>query len=84
MSTVKTAISLKRTLFEEVERISQELHITRSKIFADAITDYIQKLQNQQLLEKLNTAYVDKPDRTEKKRLDHARVYHRRLVKGQW
>ncbi len=84
MSTIKTAVSLDSALFQEVEGILLKRHISRSKFFADAITAYIKKMQNQRLLENLNKAYADQPDRTEKKHSAYARAYHRRRVKDRW
>ena len=34
MATVKTAISLKQSLFDRVEALAEEKHVSRSQLFA--------------------------------------------------
>ena len=65
MPTVKTAISLDQNLFEKVNHFAEELHVSRSRLFALAIEDYMKSKENQMLLEQLNTAYSDFPDEEE-------------------
>jgi len=66
MSGVKTAISLDEDLFSKVNKLSAGLHISRSKVFALALQDFIQKQENQFLLVRLNEAYKDLPSKDEK------------------
>ena len=49
--TVKTAISVDETLFEKVETLAQELSISRSRLFALAAQEFIEKHENQQALQ---------------------------------
>ncbi len=57
MSGVKTAISLDAELFERVNKLAGQLHISRSRLFTVAVLDYLKKLENQSLLAQLNSAY---------------------------
>ncbi len=84
MASLKTAISIQESLFREVDILAHKMHVSRSQLFARAMGDFIQKQQNRQLLEQLNTAYDDAPDREERKWQGQARNRHRRLVGGQW
>ncbi|MEZ4712267.1 MAG: hypothetical protein R3A44_34075 [Caldilineaceae bacterium] len=59
MSNIKTAVSLERSLFEEAEVIAHQLKITRSRLFAQALEEYIQRRKNRDLLEKINAVYSD-------------------------
>ena len=83
MASVKTAISIQESLFKEVEALAGEMNISRSKLFAIAIEEFIQRRRNRQLLQQINAAYDDAPDLGERERqLRKAR--HRQLIEGQW
>lgn len=59
MANVKTVISLQEALFEQAEALANELKISRSRLFSLALENFIRRSCNQQLLEKLDTAYED-------------------------
>ena len=84
MANVKTAISLRGSLFERVNELAQELQVSRSRLFALAVEEFIQRHENRRLLEALNDAYSDMPDSDEQALRDKARQRHRELVEGQW
>jgi len=84
MANIKTAISLKESLFEQVEALAQEMKVSRSRLFVLALEDYLRRHQNRQLLERINQAYCDAPDATEQTRLRDTRRQHRRIVEGTW
>lgn len=67
MPGVKTAISLDEKLFDKVNKLANELHVSRSRLFTLAVKDYLQKQENQILLAQLNDAYGDHPDKEERK-----------------
>ena len=60
--TVKTAISLDRETFEEMERLARKKSISRSQLFAQAARDLVKRERNQDLIAQLNEAYADPPD----------------------
>ena len=62
MATVKTAISLQEYLFEQAEAIAAEMKISRSRLIAIALDEFIRRHQNRILLEKINAAYGDISD----------------------
>jgi len=84
MANVKTAISLQRALFEQIEVLAKELHISRSRLFALAVEAFIQHHQNQKLLEAINVAYDDLPDAEEQTLRNAMRQHHKQMVEGQW
>ncbi|MFB2919248.1 MULTISPECIES: hypothetical protein [Aerosakkonema] len=84
MSNVKTAISLPESLFEEAEAIAEELKVSRSRLIALALEEFICRHQNRQLLAKINAAYDDSPDEEEEALLRSMTRYHRRMVEGEW
>jgi hypothetical protein len=76
MEHVKTAISLHKALFEQVEALAHDLHISRSRLFVLAVEE--------RLLERLNAAYADAPDLAEQALQRRMRRQHRRVVEGEW
>jgi metal-responsive CopG/Arc/MetJ family transcriptional regulator len=84
MANIKTAISLQKSLFEQVDTLAREMKVSRSRLFVLALEDYVRRYQNLQLLEQINQAYQGPPDTTEQKRLRKSRRSHRRVVEGEW
>ena len=63
--TVKTAISLDDTLFAQVESLVQELELSRSRVIALAIQEFIKRRETQKMVAALHEAYADFPDEEE-------------------
>lgn len=84
MTNVKTAISLPKSLFEQAEAVGCEMKVSRSRLIAIALEEFIRRYQNRQLLEKINAAYEDPPDEEEQALLRSMSRYHRRIVEGEW
>ena len=59
MTIVKTAISIQKNLFQQVDEIAKELKISRSRVFVLAAEDFIRRYENKLLLEQINLAYTD-------------------------
>jgi len=81
---VKTAISIPRPLFEQVEALTREMYISRSRLFALAVEDFMHRYENQRLLERLNATYTDAPEPDEQALLRRMRRQHRQMVEGEW
>jgi metal-responsive CopG/Arc/MetJ family transcriptional regulator len=84
MQNIKTAISIQKTLFEQAEKTAHKMKVSRSRLFALALEEYIQRAQNRDLLAQLNSAYADESDVAEKALRRNARGTHRRIVRGEW
>ena len=80
MPGVKTAISLDEELLIKVSRLSNDLHVSRSKVFTLAVQDYLKKQENQSLLAQLNEAYEDFPSEEERGILRSMRVKHNKII----
>ncbi|MBV7334347.1 hypothetical protein KFU94_40155 [Chloroflexi bacterium TSY] len=78
--TVKTAISLEDSLFEKVEALMKELQISRSRLFALAVQEFIERHENRRLLAALNAAYDDFPDEEERATLQGIHKRHQGLL----
>ena len=83
-TTVKTAISIQKSLFEQAESLAQQLNMSRSQLFGLAIETFVKNHQNKILLDEINQAYSDEPDATEITRLSKMRKSHRKLVENEW
>lgn len=64
---MKTAISIPDDLFKTVDDLAEELHLSRSQVFADAVREYIEKQRNRQILEAINKAYATPETKQETK-----------------
>jgi len=62
---IKTAISLEENLFNQVNQLANELHVSRSKLFTLAVKDYLKKQEGKKILAQLNAAYGDSPSKEE-------------------
>lgn len=84
MATIKTAISIDKPLFEKLGDLANELNTSRSRIFALAAEEFIQRHKNLELLEAINAAYDDFPDGKEASLNTVMRSKHFKMVKNQW
>ena len=84
MGNIKTAISLPESLFEEAEAIASEMKVSRSKLMAIALEEFIRHHRNKQLLAKINTALADFPNHEEQAVHSSMNCQHRRIVEGEW
>lgn len=65
-ATIKTAISIQQDLFDTINRLAEELHVSRSRLFVMAMEDFIEKNKNRKLLAQINAALCeDAPDAEE-------------------
>ncbi|MGC1376619.1 MAG: hypothetical protein WA821_10355 [Anaerolineales bacterium] len=83
-TTIKTAISIQKSLFEQADHLAQQLNMSRSHLFGLAIETFVKNHQNQTLLDEINQAYSDEPDPNEKARFSKMRNRHRKLVENEW
>jgi metal-responsive CopG/Arc/MetJ family transcriptional regulator len=84
MSTIKTAISVNKPLFEEVDALAHEMEVSRSQLFSLAAKEYIQRHRSHKIMEAINTAYNDTPDANEEALQKQMRRKQRKMVEDQW
>ena len=77
MAHKKTAVSIDEGLFEEAEAWAGKLGISRSRLFARAVEEYVRRHENEELLRRLNEAHADGPDSEEEEFLEHYKRYYR-------
>jgi metal-responsive CopG/Arc/MetJ family transcriptional regulator len=81
MSGVKTAISLDEELFDKVNKLAQELRVSRSRLFTLAVKEYLKKQENRVLLAKLNEAFGDRSDDEERKISSVMKAKHSKILR---
>lgn len=84
MPTVKTAISIQESLFNQVNNLAEELQIPRSQLFTLAVEEFIKRYENRCIFEALNEVYAGAPDPDEEALQEGMRRQQRQLVEGQW
>ncbi|MEP6490663.1 hypothetical protein NDI43_24765 [Microcoleus vaginatus GB2-A3] len=84
MTTVKTAISLPASLFEQAETLAGEMQISQSFLIEIALEEFIRRRENQQLLEKINAACEAPLSEEEQVLLRKMSRSHRKIVEGEW
>ena len=84
MANIKTAISINKPLFEQVDDLAHELNTSRSRIFALAAAEFIHRHKNLKLLQAINAAYDDFPDAKEASLGSVMRSRHVKMVKDKW
>ncbi len=75
MPNVKTAISLEKSIYDQMNELAQELKLSRSRLFALAAEEFIKRRKNKRLLDEINSAYDDSPDSEEQeimRRMHHS------------
>lgn len=79
MTAVKTAISLEKPLFEKLDQLAGELKISRSRLLAVALEEYIRRYENFILLQDLNAAYGDEQEEELELSVRHASQFRKNL-----
>ena len=83
MPNIKTAISIEKPIFDQVNDLAKNLNISRSRLFAMAAQEFIQRHKNLELLRAINEAYEDLP-KPETKIVEKMRPRHLKMIKNQW
>ena len=84
MANIKTAISLQKSLFDQVEKLAHELKVSRSRLFVMALEEYIHRYQNRRLLERINNAYQGQSSASDAQHPSKMKRLHRKVVEGEW
>ncbi|OIO01097.1 hypothetical protein COY52_06980 [Candidatus Desantisbacteria bacterium CG_4_10_14_0_8_um_filter_48_22] len=84
MAKVKTAISIKEDLLEEMDSIARKRRMPRSNLFEKAIEDFLERQKNKQIVNQLNAVYSTPPTAKEKKLLRIITEQSRKIAEGEW
>lgn len=58
---MKTAISVPDDLFRKAEAAARRLRVSRSKLYATALADFLERQQSTAITERLNEIYKRRP-----------------------
>jgi predicted transcriptional regulator len=84
MASIKTAISLGEATFARVDALAREMKVPRSRIFATAVEEFLDRHDNRSLLAAIDRAHQEPPTAAEKRWLESTRRKHRQMVEGEW
>jgi metal-responsive CopG/Arc/MetJ family transcriptional regulator len=84
MTSIKTAISIEESLYEEVTALANAMKIPRSKLFALAMEEFLRRKKQRQLVESVNEAYTDGLDESEQIMLEAMRHHQGQLKEKEW
>jgi len=84
MEHVKTAVSVRRNLFDRAESLARRLKVSRSRLYSLALEEFLERDASEELLKSYNEAYADGLEDAERAWLRAVRRHHRQLVEGEW
>jgi metal-responsive CopG/Arc/MetJ family transcriptional regulator len=84
MASIKTAISIEESLYDQVNALAKEMKIPRSQLFAIAMAEFLHRKKHHQLLQSINDAYADDLDESEKIMLEKMRQHQGKLQQTEW
>jgi len=78
---MKVAVSIPEDLFESAEALGKRLRVSRSRLYATALSEFLAKHQGRKVTDRLNQVYG-----AEESRLDErlARMQRRSLSADSW
>ena len=79
MTSVKIAVSIPQELFDRAETEAGTLQVSRSKLFANAMEEYLYQQENRRICEEIDAAYGE-PDPEEKAFLETSRRAYARVL----
>lgn len=81
---MKTAISIDDELLQEADKTARLMGLSRSRLFAMAIGDFLEQQRREQILQRLNQVYREGMTPAEKRLLKRIKTKVRKAVKERW
>ncbi|MGD0620823.1 MAG: hypothetical protein ABSB67_24625 [Bryobacteraceae bacterium] len=81
---MKTAISIDDRLLQEADETARALGLSRSRLFALAVSAYLQEQRREHMLARLNEVYANEAKPAEKDLLKGMKARVRRTVTERW
>ena len=78
---MKTAISVNDDLLRAADAVARHLGMNRSRFFAAAVSDFLERHRKDEMLRQLNDVYAQGMESDEKRLLKQIKVKVRRAVK---
>jgi hypothetical protein len=81
---MKTAISIEGGLLKEADETARLLGLSRSRLFAVAVGEFLRRQRQEQMLSRLNEVYANRAEPAEKVLLKGIKATVRPTVKERW
>jgi metal-responsive CopG/Arc/MetJ family transcriptional regulator len=81
---MKTAISIDDGLLHDADETARRMGLSRSRLFALAVGDFLQRQRQEQMLRRLNEVYANRAEPAERDLLKRIKVKVRPTVKERW
>ena len=81
---MKTAISMENGLLRQADETARKMGLSRSRLFAMAVSDFLRREQQEQMLRSLNEVYGDGTEPAEKRLLRGIKAKIRPTLKDRW
>ena len=83
MPKIKTAISIDKSLYDELEILRNQFHLRRSDLYVRALSHYLEMAKNKQLLRDINKAYGEGPSEDDNRYLQAAKKKYRDILEDE-
>ena len=81
---MKTAISIDDGLLQEADETARQMGLSRSRLIALAVGDFLQRQRQEQMLLRLNRVYASGPEAAETRLVKGIKARARRTLKDPW
>lgn len=81
---MKTAISIDDDLLREADRTARQMHLSRSRLFAVAVEDYLRRRRANEILDQLNRVYGGDPEVEERRTMAKMKAKFHSTIKERW
>ncbi len=81
--TVKTSITLNRSLVEKVESLARELNISQNQLLSIAIQEFIERRETKRMVAAINEVYADSPNEEDRAIQREIQEDHRKLMRDE-
>jgi metal-responsive CopG/Arc/MetJ family transcriptional regulator len=83
-TTMKTAISIDDGLLQQADETARLMGLSRSRLFALAVGDFLNRQRQDQMLQRLNEVYANEPEAGEKVLLKRIKAKVGSTVQERW
>ena len=83
-SNMKTAISIDNGLLQQVDETARLMGLSRSRLFALAVGDFLERRRREHMLLRLNEVYTSGMEREQERLLKGMKAKVRRTIKERW
>ena len=84
IDSMKTAISIEDALLRQADQAARLMGLSRSRLFALAVGDFLKRQQREQMLHQLNEVYANGVEKAEKRLLHGIKTKMRQTLTERW